>query len=294
MITLIVFAVSALLFVTEPQEDAVAAARRLAEAGRPGEAIAVLEDDSGDPRRLAALAELLTRADRIPEAEEALRRALIAAPQATPLAVPRASLLFRLSRYAEARDGLTPVVEREPNHPFAHYYLGAIALRTADPEAALQHAQRAISGFPENGGGMGDPGGRVDVSHLLGEAQLAAGEPSAGEASLREAIRLAPFYPGPGYPLGRYLIERGRTREGEEELEMFAAAKGASEAVALGIARFRDAEDPIAAETELRRALELWPEHPPALAALAGLLRATGRDEEAAALEARLPVHRQR
>lgn len=80
MTTLIVVAVSALLFVTEPQEDAVAAARRLAEAGRLAEAIALLEDDSADPRRLAALAQLLTRADRIPEAEEALRRVLIAAP----------------------------------------------------------------------------------------------------------------------------------------------------------------------------------------------------------------------
>ena len=150
MTTLIVLAVGALLFITESQEDAVAAARRLAEAGRLGEAIALLEDDSAHPRRLAGLAELLTRADRIPEAEEALRRALIAAPQA-PLAATRASLLFRLSRYAEARDVLMQVIEREPDHPFAHYYLGAIALRTADSEAALQHAQRAISGFPSPG-----------------------------------------------------------------------------------------------------------------------------------------------
>lgn len=186
------------------------------------------------------------------------------------------------------------VIEREPNHPFAHYYLGAIALRTADPEAALQHARRAISGFPENGGGTGDAGGRADALHLLGEAQLAAGEQNAGEASLRKAIRLAPVHPGPRYLLGRHLIESGRTREGEEELETFAAAKRASEPVALAIALFRDAGDPNAAEKELRRALELWPDHPPALAALAGLLRTTGRDEEASALEARLPDHRQR
>lgn len=288
MTTLIALAVSALLFVTEPQEDAVAAARRLAEAGRLGEAIALLEDDSADPRRLAAPAELLTRADRIPEAEEAPRRALIAAPQATPLAVPRASLLFRLSRYAEPRDVLMSVVEREPNHPFAHYYLGAIALRTADPEAALQHAQRAIAGFPEHGGGVGDTGGRADVLHLLGEAQLAAGERNAGEASLREAIRLAPVHPGPHYLLGRHLIESGRTREGEQELEMFAAAKEASEAVALGISLFRDAGDPNAPEKELRRVLELWRDHPAGRAALANLLRATGRREDARVLPPRL------
>ena len=138
----------------------------LPKVGRLGEAIEMLQDDSADPRRLAALAELLTRADRLPEAEDALRRALLAAPLATPLAVTRASLLFRLSRYTEAREVLGPVLEQEPNHAFAHYYLGAIALRTADPETAVRHAQRAITGFPENAGAAGgsDSSGRGPVS----------------------------------------------------------------------------------------------------------------------------------
>ena len=294
MIGLVALVVSALPLAAGPQEDHVAAARRLAEGGRLGEAIELLQDDSTDPRRLAALAELLTRADRLPEAEDALRRALLAAPQATPLAVTRASLLFRLSRYAEAREVLGPIVEHEPNHAFAHYYLGAIALRTADPETAVRHAQRAITGFPENAGTAGGSDGRAEALSLLGEAQLAVGEATTGEASLREAISLAPFHAGPRYLLGRHLITSERVTEGERELATFAAAKAASEAVTLGISLFRDAGKPEAAEAELRRALELWPDHPPALMALVGLLRAAGRHEEVRALEARLAAVRQR
>ena len=60
----------------------------------------------------------------------------------------------------------------------------------------------------------------------------------------------------------------------------------------MGISLFRDAGKPEAAEAELRRALELWTDHPPALIALVGLLRAAGRHEEVRALEVRLAALR--
>lgn len=246
---------------------------------------------SENASRLVALADGLVRADRLPEAEDALRRAQQAMPDAIPIAVNRGSLLFRLSRYAEADSVLRTVLDRSPRHPIAHYLLGAIAMRDGgrgktDPVAAARHAEVALAGFSEQ-----DPSGRVrraETLHLLGEARLALGDETAGEAAVRASLDIAPFQPGPRYLLGRHLIRAGRVVEGTRELEVFAEAKAASEAVALTISLFRDGNQPDIAEASLRRALTLWPDHPPALQALAELLTATGRDTEAEAIRSRL------
>ena len=235
---------------------------------------------SEDLRRLVALADELVRADRIPEAEDTLRRVLLRMPDATPIAVNRASLLFRLSRYAEAEEVLRGVLDRSPDHPLAHYFLGAIAMRAggphgADAEAAARHAEVALAGFSDR-----DPAGlsrRAEALHLLGEARLALGDEDAGEAALRSSLEIESFQPGPRYLLGRHLIRTGRVEAGTQELEVFSKAKAASEAVALAASLLHDGNRRAIAESHLRRALTLWPDHPPALSLMAGILAATGR-----------------
>lgn len=242
-------------------------------------------------RHLVALADELVRADRLPEAEDALRRALLEMPGAIPIAVNRASLLFRLSRYAEAEVVLRGVLDRSPDQPLAHYLLGAIALRAGEPggaaaAAAARHAEAALAGFPDDYA----PGlsRRAEALYLLGEARLALGDQTAGEAAIRASLDIAAFQPGPRYLLGRHLIRAGRVVEGTQELEVFAKAKAASEAVALAVSLFHDGNQPRIAEASLRRALILWPDHPPALHALAELLASTGRKAEAEAIRGRL------
>ena len=246
---------------------------------------------SEDPRRLVALADELVRADRLPEAEDALRRALLEMPDAIPIAVNRASLLFRLSRYAEAEGVLRGVLDRSPDHPLAHYFLGAIALRAGgrgggtDPEAAARHAEVALAGFSGQ-----DPAGRfrrAETLYLLGEARFALGEEAAGESAVRASLETTPFRPGPRYLLARHLIRAGHREEGEQELVVFTKAKAASEAVAHAGSLFRDANRPDLAESSLRHALTLWPDHPPAMELLARVLAATGRTEEAEAIRSR-------
>lgn len=252
---------------------------------------------SEDLRRLVALADELVRADRIPEAEDTLRRVLLRMPDATPIAVNRASLLFRLSRYAEAEEVLRGVLDRSPDHPLAHYFLGAIAMRAggphgADAEAAARHAEVALAGFSDR-----DPAGlsrRAESLHLLGEARLALGNEDAGEAALRSSLEIESFRPGPRYLLGRHLIRTGRGEAGRQELGIFAKAKEASETVASAMSLFRDAGQPLAAETRLRHALAVWPDHPPALDLLAGLLASTGRSAEAEEIRNRLDRRRRR
>ncbi len=251
-----------LLVLALVQADVLLEARRLAEDGRSAEAIELLGDDSGrDPRRLALLAELLTREDRIPEAEKALERALHLAPDQAGLAVTRASLLFRLSRYDEARGVLGPVLGRHPDHPFAHYFLGAILLRVGDPQEAVRHARRAT----EATGDEAPP--RAEALHLLGEALLAVGEDAAGEAALREALAVAPWHPGPAYLLGRLLLRTGRDAEGARLLDRFSRARRAAEAVEIGIQLL--ARDPAAARAQFQEALRIFPGHPEAARQLA-------------------------
>ena len=218
-------------------------------------------------------------------------------PDATPVAVNRASLLFRLSRYAEAEEVLRGVLDRSPDHPLAHYFLGAIAMRAGgsvgvDAEAAARHAEVALAGVPD-----GDPAvlsQRAEVLHLLGEARLALGDAAAGQAALRASLELEPSQPGPRYLLGRHLIRTGRIAEGTQELEVFSKAKEASEAVASAVSLFRDAGQPAVAETRLHHALAVWPDHPPALALLASLLASTGRSAEAEAIRNRINWRRKR
>lgn len=244
-----------------------------------------------DLRRLVALADELVRADRIPEAEDALRRVLLQRPDATPVAVNRASLLFRLSRYAEAEEVLRGVLDRSPDHPLAHYFLGAIAMRAGGPggvdaEAAAHHAEAALAGLSDHNPAALSQ--RAEAYHLLGEARLALGDGHAGEAAVRASLELAPFQPGPRYLLGRHLIRTGRVEAGKQELEVFAKAKAASEAVAEAASLFHDGNQTTVAEAHLRRALTLWPDYSDALQLLATILASTGRVTEANAIQSRL------
>ena len=272
---------------------AATAAALLAFVAPLGRAAGQQEEPGGteNPRHLVALADELVRVDRLPEAEDALRRALLEMPDAIPIAVNRASLLFRLSRYAEAEVVLRGVLDRSPDHPFAHYLLGAIALRAGEPggadaDAAARHAEAALAGFPDDyAAGLSR---RAEALYLLGEARLALGDQTAGEAAIRASLDIAAFQPGPRYLLGRHLIRAGRVVEGTQELEVFAKAKAASEAVTLAVSLFHDGNRPRIAEASLRRALILWPDHPPALHALAELLASTGRNAEAEAIRGRL------
>lgn len=252
---------------------------------------------SEDLRRLVALADDLVRADRIPEAEDALRQVLLQRPDATPIAVNRASLLFRLSRYAEAEAVLRGVLERSSTHPLAHYFLGAIAMRAGGPggvdaEAAVRHAEVALAGLPDH-----DPAAlsqRAEVFHLLGEARLVLGDPDAGEVALRASLELQPFQPGPRYLLSRHLIRTGLVEAGQQELEIFSKAKAASEAVAQAASLLHDTNQPAVAASHLRRALTLWPDHSQALQLLATTLASTGRVAEADAIRSRLRTVRAR
>ena len=251
-----------LLVLALVQADPLLEARRLAEDGRAAEAIELLRDDAnGDPRQLALLAELLAHEDRIPEAEEALGRALRHAPDQAGLAVTRASLLFQLSRYDEARGILERVLARHPDHPFAHYFLGAILLRVGETEAAVGHARRATEAAGE------EVPPRAEALHLLGEALLATGEHAAGEAALREALALAPWLPGPTYLLGRELLRTGRDAEGARMLDRFSRVRRAAEAVETGIALLP--RDPAAARALFEEALRFFPGHPEATRQLA-------------------------
>ena len=90
-------------------EDALERARLLVERGRGLEAIRFLESSTRakpDAPALAFLAQLRAAAGRLPQAVEALSRALALVPGEDTLRVTRGAMLFELRRFEEARQEL--------------------------------------------------------------------------------------------------------------------------------------------------------------------------------------------
>ena len=98
-----------------------------------------------------------------------------------------------------------------PKDPLTHWRLGNIIQVEMPPDQISQSVteyERAVSLSPSDY--------RFWMS--LGQAQEQAGDYTAAEKSLREAVRLAPAYAYPSWYLGNLLLRTDRYAEGFEEL----------------------------------------------------------------------------
>ncbi len=269
------------------QEDTLDRARLLAEKGRLVEAIQLLEGRTrSEPRapELAYLAELHAAAGGLPQAAEALGRALSLAPEQDALRVTRGAMLFELRRYDEAKSELEIVIARRPRSALAHYYLGAVFQGVGELGLAERTAERAIELSPPPSKAPLDsssPTPGVAARHLLAEIRFARGEDV--EALLRVVLEVEPVHASARYLLARSLQRGGRGSEAEEELSRFQSLKRAESHVALGrnLAHLGRGEDAIA---ELRLAIDAYPEHARALYLLGRELLRAGRKDEAGAV----------
>ncbi|HJS72796.1 MAG TPA: tetratricopeptide repeat protein, partial [Vicinamibacteria bacterium] len=161
------------------QEDTLDRARLLAEAGRLEEAIRLLEGrtrTNPSAAELAYLAQLQAGAGGLPQAAEALGRALALAPEQDALRVTRGAILFELRRYQEAKNELEVALARSPGAARAHYYLGAVHQGLGELALAEESAERAIAlSGPSSKAPLAslEPEPGVAARHLLAESRSA-------------------------------------------------------------------------------------------------------------------------
>lgn len=266
------------------QEDTLERAQYLAESGRLEDAIRLLSSHARmEPRapELAYLAELHAASGGLPQAATALERALELAPEQEGLRVTLGAILFELRRYEEASEELEIAVSRSPRSAVAHYYLAAVQRGLARLDLAEGTAERAIELAPPPSRApleAREPAPSIGSRHLLAEIRFELGKEV--EPLLREVLAMEPELSATRYLLARSLQRRGRAQEAAEEFRRFDALKKAEAHLAPGLdlSRLGRREDAIG---ELRRAVEIYPEHARALFFLGRELLRAGRREEA-------------
>ena len=128
----------------EDLEDALELAQRaLKLARRQGE-----EALLGELLLLSGMA--LGKLGHARRALELLDEAAALAPGDPEIGLEQGIALFQLLRLSEAEQALQAVVEREPREAWAHHYLGLVAERRGDPDAARRHFREARRRSPED------------------------------------------------------------------------------------------------------------------------------------------------
>ncbi len=138
-------------------------------------------------------------------------------------------------------------------------------------EAARSHYRNLLLALPE------DP----NANYLLGVVTVQLGDGAAGILLLRQAVSMSPSNVEFTHGLVSALKGSGRQREAEAVLRAFLHADPNEGRAHLELAHvLRDRENFEGAERHYRRALELMDSKPVILDALAGLLIASGREDE--------------
>jgi len=123
----------------------------LAEAGRPEEALPLLEPlaGGGDPALLDALAAALSDSGRDQEAAAVAGRVLAAAPRDAHAHQILGTVALRQEQPAEARRQLQAAVDLDPRLAVAWNTLGVARLRLEGPGAALDAWRKAVEIAPD-------------------------------------------------------------------------------------------------------------------------------------------------
>jgi tetratricopeptide (TPR) repeat protein len=160
-----------------------------------------------------ALADAYTQLGRYDDAAQAVQRMLDLQP-GTP-SLTRAEYVFELrGQVDQARaemqralaDATTPAEQA-----FAHYYLGQLALAGGDPQQALAEQEAGLRADPAY----------PDLLEGKARAEAALGH---REAALRDFAAVVARVPQPQYVIeaGEYLESLGRTREAQQDYQLFA------------------------------------------------------------------------
>lgn len=264
----------------------LARARALLGAGRPGEAIAMLERAiAADPREPTAphmLGVALAQTGDLARAEKALESARKLAPKSAAVLTDLATVLIMALRPAEALPPLERARKLDPSLNSALFYQG-VALTNLDRPAEALAAFDALAAREP-----GNPVALQNRSALL----LKLGRLDEAASAVAALLARAPEHPPALALQASILIEQSRHEEALTLCErilardpLFAEAHAARGAA---LARLERTDDAVAA---FQKALDLRPDYPEALLNLARTEGARGRlAESLAALDRLLAI----
>ncbi len=156
----------------------------LAEAGRAGEAITLLEPLAAkrEPRFANALGVAYSEAGRQDDAEKALRQALELDPELAKAWENLSLVALRRGRFAEARESAEKAIALNPDLHLAWNDLGVALFQLGEREKALDAWARAVAIEPR----------LWDAQWNLGIQGAALGRKQAAKAALRSFVAGAP------------------------------------------------------------------------------------------------------
>ena len=129
-------------------------------------------------------------------------RALLSSPGDIRLLEQVLRLDYALRDPAAARRRASALLRMNPNHGFANYVMGSLALRTSDVPSAIAYLQRAVDAWHHP----------VPIGDLA-YAWQRAGYPERAEAFARESLAGNPDLFNVHDTLGLALLDQGRTQE---------------------------------------------------------------------------------
>jgi tetratricopeptide (TPR) repeat protein len=198
--------------------------------------------------------------------------ALRARPDYAPAHLLRGNALAAIGRHGEAETAWRRVVELAPQDPAAHVNLALRLCQTGTPDAALAHAQQALTADPS----------LFRAHYAAGLAMCQLKNPVGAEAAFALGLRLAPDNIEILREQGKILAQLGRTKHAIATLEH--ALELSPRDIDLRIRHANallDDGNLSAAETALRAIVAEAPSAD-SWYALGEMLRTTGRFEEAA------------
>lgn len=175
------------------------------------------------------------------------------ADRALPLALSQTlDLDFKLADKEAARIHARELLSRLPDHPFANYVLGSLALEKEQYESAEDYLQHAREGAPD----------AFFVANDLAVAQQGLVRLDRAEKTAREAIAAAPDQYLPHDTLGAILLAKGDAKAALAEFEtsqnLFGADPRVELHIALAAARLGDLERARRIQANLREDAETF------------------------------------
>jgi tetratricopeptide (TPR) repeat protein len=178
---------------------------------------------------------------------------------------------YDAQHYPEAAQALETARTLQPDDPLPYRYLAALYWRQHQPEQAATTV-RALAGVMPEAYFLDRQGSAYEGSGLEGLAILL----------YREAVRVAPHFPGAHYNLGRLLLKQGDMASGlaevQEALRLYPDFAEAHEV--LGLAYTEQGQLELAV-THLQQALALHPDLATARNHLGRIYQAQGRSNDA-------------
>jgi len=232
------------------------------------------QEAAESPAGIAARAMALQKEGRLAEAADAYQKFLAQAPSSWEGHSNLGVVYVQLGRYEEAVREYREALRLNPGQDAVRYNLALALLKASRVADAARELETILKAEPNH----------QQATLLLADCRLRLGEWKAVIALLDPLLEQDAANPAILYMIGTALMRDKQHARGQRVLDRILSRGDSAEAHLLLALACREADDDLAAQKELEKALALNPQLPTANAMLGGVLMRMG--EHAAAAEA--------